>query len=595
MRRAMSAEPGLVTCPHHPACPGCPLLGLPYLDQLAHKRTLVARAFAPYAVFDERLPTGDTLPEVHAAPSIMGYRVRAKLVVDSTGLGLFERGGHAVVSTPGCVVLRPAVAGAVAVLRHLLPRCGQVSSLDVREVDDGVMVTLAVADPEASALSTLLDEVRSRVPGLVSLALSTREQAAPQVLGSAHRVIAGVSAARHTPDPTVPYHYAGSGAFTQAHPEQLSRLHRHVEAALRARLGPLSGQRLLELYAGTGALGLRLASRGAQVTLVEAFAPAMRLAAQAAVEQGLVIEARTGDAATVLRALQDRGAHYDAILVNPPRRGLSPEVRQGIARLTPRMLHYVSCEPRTLARDIAHLGRLGLVPCETAAYDMIPLSAAVETVAVLEPARVATPRVLYADERLIVVDKCPHERVTPGGEPLVSLLERVRDGLAPEATPIGELDPGVSGVCCFARSSSDADDLRLAFASAERTYTVLAKGITHKRGTISRPLREGRRQLFATTRYVRQRVIGGHSLLGVIPEREQRGQIPRHLASVGHSVVGSSRAGDPRTNQHFEHRHGLDRSFLHLAQVRLPYGDGVLELRSELAPDLAAVLESLEG
>ncbi|HOU90091.1 MAG TPA: RNA methyltransferase, partial [Polyangiaceae bacterium] len=99
----------------------------------------------------------------------------------------------------------------------------------------------------------------------------------------------------------------------------------------------------------------------------------------------------------------------------------------------------------------------------------------------------------------------------------------------------------------------------------------------------------------ATTRYTRQRVVGGHSLLAVLPEQGRTHQIRRHLAGIGHPVVGDARYGDPRTNQHFEHRHGLDRTFLHLSFLRLQRAGGPLELRSDLAPDLAAALDSLAG
>jgi len=89
--------------------------------------------------------------------------------------------------------------------------------------------------------------------------------------------------------------------------------------------------------------------------------------------------------------------------------------------------------------------------------------------------------------------------------------------------------------------------------------------------------------------------VGGHSLLAVLPEQGRTHQIRRHLAGIGHPVVGDARYGDPRTNQHFEHRHGLDRTFLHLSFLRLQRAGGPLELRSDLAPDLAAALDSLAG
>lgn len=586
-----SDEPVLSACPHQPGCPGCPLLGRPYPEQLAEKRAAVVAAFAPYGLLDP-----GAIEAARGAVELDGYRLRAKLVASDAGLGLFEAGGHRVVDTPNCRVLRPAVARAVAALRALaLARAG-VSAVDVREVDRGVMVTLAARDPGSPALRALIEAVRASVPELVTLSVSRREPDAAQVIGAEPVVVMGERAERHTPDPDAPYHYAGPGAFTQVHPGQLVALHRAIEAALVARLGALAGRRVLELYAGTGALGLRLARAGASVTLVESFPTAAELAAQAAREQGLEVVVHAMDALIATARLLAAGERFDAVVVNPPRRGVVPEVRRALAAVGARVVLYVSCAPSTLARDAAHLARLGYAPVAVEPYDMIPGSGAVEALAILEPVPRAAPRVLYADAELIAVEKSPHEPVTPQGEHTGSLLERVRRDLdAPEAVPVHRLDLGTSGICLFARRPAAVGELARALAEGQKSYLALARGITHAKGTLRRALGSGHRALEATTRYTRQRVVGGHSLLTVLPEQGRTHQIRRHLAGVGHPIVGDARYGDPRTNQHFEHRHGVDRTFLHLSFVRLQRAGVPLELRSDLAPDLVAALESLAG
>lgn len=481
-------------------------------------------------------------------------------------------------------------------LRGLLAPFDKVSSVDVREVDRGVMVTLAVEDPEAPEVAALVGAIRGRVPGLVTLSLSRRGFGSPRVLGRSPSPVAGTAAERHTPDPKAPYHYAAPGSFTQAHPGQLIELHRHVERLLGEHLGSLQGRRLLELYAGAGALGLRLARAGARVTLVERFQPASELAVRAAVEQGLTVEARAADARAALERFVAQERRFDAALVNPPRRGLDPAVRRAIAALHPGVVVYVSCEPDTLARDLAHLALLGYGLTEVHPYDMIPLSEAVETLATLVPAEVGAPRVLHADGVLIAVDKPPHEPVLPlKGHPS-SLLERVRRFLAaPEAIPVSSIETEMSGVCLLARGPAGVADLTRAWVTGERSYVALAQGITHGRGTFRHRLRLSKREVPAVTRYRRQSVAGGHSLVTVMPEQDHPQQIQRHFADVGRPLVGDPRFGDPRTNRHFEHRHGLDRPFLHLERVRLRVGSIELELHSMLPPDLASVLESLRA
>lgn len=583
-------EPSPLRCPHHPICPGCPLIELSLADQLARKRARLVRALSAYPA-----SAGAHVEAVRAAPSSTEYRVRAKLVVGERALGLFTERGHRVVDSPSCLILRPRIARAAGVLRRLLPNAELVSSVDIREVDAGVMLTLAsAADANDPRLRALLREVLAAVPELVSLAISRRAKDAPNVLGRAPELVHGSAVERHTPDRDAPYHYASPGAFTQAHPEQLVALHRSIEAELGSALGSLKGRRVLELYAGSGALSLRLSRRGASVVAVESFAPASELTKRAAQEQGLIVDARAADAASELTRLAAKQERFDAALVNPPRRGIEPDVRRLIGEVSRGPLLYVSCEPATLARDASHLSLTGLGLKRAVPFDMIPLSEAVETLAVFQPAVPPAPRVIHADDSLIAVEKAPHEPVTPQGEHRHSLLGRVRLTLdAPEAVPVHRLDLGTSGVCLFARRPSAVADIARALTAGQKTYVALARGITHKKGNIRRRLREDGREVEATTRYVRRSVAGGHSLLSVQPEEGRTHQIRRHLAGIGRAVIGDARYGDARTNAHFEHRYALDRTFLHLAEITLDLGGRTLQLHADLTPDLAAVLDAL--
>jgi 23S rRNA (uracil1939-C5)-methyltransferase len=407
-------------------------------------------------------------------------------------------------------------------------------------------------------------------------------------------VRSGPSEARHHLEPDGPYHYASAGAFTQLHAAQAARVYELVAERFGATIGTLSGKRVLELYAGSGALSLRLARAGAAVTAVESHTPAARLAERAAREQRLSLSSRPGDAGAVLSDLARSGERFDAVAVNPPRRGLGPEVRKLVGALAPRVLVYVSCEPRTLARDADDLARLGLALRSVSPFDMIPLSDAVETVAAFTAGPAPAPRVLYENQALVAVSKSPHEPTTPQGEHARSLLGRVRALVGCEnAVPVHRLDVGTSGVTLFARTPADVPELARALAAGEKHYVALVRGIARKRGQITRPLKEAGALRDARTRYVRTRVVGGHSLVSVFPEAGRTHQVRRHLAGIGHPVLGDERHGDRASNAHFEHAHGLDRSFLHLEGVTLRIGEESIALRDELAPDLAAVLESL--
>ena len=575
-------------CPHADRCPGCPLIRLTYPEQLSEKTKAVVRALSAYPALDaaKREP-------IRGAETRSGYRVRAKLVAGHGRLGLFARGTHDVVDIPDCPVLTPRLREAASAIRRVLPDARNVSSIDLRDTDDGVLVTLG-GMLDAAESERAVARVRREVPELLTVATGERKKGAARVLPTAPRIAHGPSEARHHLAKGEPYHYASPGAFTQLHAEQAARAYAFVAERLESALGALSGRRVLELYAGSGALALRLAAKGAVVTAVESHAPAVRLTERAAREQRLSLTPLAGDAGAVLGELAAGGERFDAIVVNPPRRGLSPDVRRLLGSLEPRALVYVSCEPVTLARDADDLARQGLGLATVAPFDMIPLSESVETLATFAPAAAPPPRVLFENETLVAVSKSPHEPTTPQGEHGHSLLSRVRTlpGAA-NAVPVHRLDLGTSGVCLFARAPEHVAELARSLAEGTKEYVALVRGIARKKGRITRALREGGVDRESRTRYVRRSVIGGHSLVVVSPEEGRTHQVRRHVAGIGLPVLGDERYGDRASNVHFEHAHGLDRSFLHLEALTLAVGGAQQTLRDELAPDLAAVLSSL--
>ena len=261
----------------------------------------------------------------------------------------------------------------------------------------------------------------------------------------------------------------------------------------------------------------------------------------------------------------------------------------------PRLISYVSCHPETLARDLVHFGLLGYRTAGVEGFDMIPLSDAVECLAVLEPAPPPLPRVLFEDAVSLVLDKRPYEPTTPQGESSSSLLQRAREAFSlPELTPVHRLDAGTSGACWFARTPALVAELAAELASGDKTYIALARGITRAKGKIARPLLEAGKRREAITRYRRRAVVGGHSLLELFPEHGRKHQLRRHLAAIGHPILGDARYGQPASNQHASHRHGLDRPFLHCASLRVSRAGRLIEIEAPLAGDLQAVLASLE-
>ncbi len=604
-------------CEHAERCGGCPILGLSYPDQLALKRGRVTQSIARYTP----LELVYTEPVAPAQP-VLGYRTRAKLIVGpGARVGLFAKGGgHQIVDIPGCRVLAPALAVVANVLRAMIGEDeasggplaphdgsgpGAIRAVDLREVREGdvtrALVTFVVQRERAQDLSRFREaatRLMIREPTVAGVAINFHEGDAPQILGAETLHLAGVTAAPDRLGTSV--HLATFGSFVQAHRGQAARVHSMLAAGLGISSRSARPLRVLDLYGGSGAIALGLAAAGARVRSVEAFAPAVAQARAAAEQQGLDLEAECSDVAAALRAFVERRERFDAVVVNPPRRGMSPQAREWMARLEPQMIAYVSCDPETLARDLDHLLRLGFGTTTLRPLDMIPLTDEVETVTVLRRAGVPAPRVLYEDSEILVVDKGPHEPTTPQGEYASSLLARVRRlSGAESAVALSRLDVGTSGLTTFVKRPELVArwERVLSADGARKIYIAGARGIAPSKGAITRDLREDGRRQPARTRFRRLAVAAGHSVLRVVPEQGRLHQIRRHLSAIGHPVLGDERYGHATTNRYFEEKNGLDRTFLHCVRLELDHPDhgARLIIESPLPGDLRGVLERTSG
>jgi len=166
-------------------------------------------------------------------------------------------------------------------------------------------------------------------------------------------------------------------AFFQINRSASARL--YAEAAAAAGAAP--GRRVVDLYSGVGGIALTAALRGAEVVGVETAAAAVADARRSAEESGLAGRARflVGDAADGLAAARRLLGRIDVLVVNPPRKGLSPASRAAVLRATPPRLVYVSCGPRSLATDLDVLVGAGYRVDGIQPFDLLPGTPHVET------------------------------------------------------------------------------------------------------------------------------------------------------------------------------------------------------------------------
>ncbi|MEZ4237581.1 MAG: RsmD family RNA methyltransferase [Myxococcota bacterium] len=334
-------------CPHSAACGGCDL------DALAPEGRARALTQAVAHVFRALAP-----PEVRFVPSPdpAGYRARIKLAVEGGRLGYRAARSHELVPIDVCGLARPEVAGRHAALARWLaedPARGRgLASVELRS--DGTRVVAAFASDVAREVD---------VEALSAL---------PDVALDGRRLAGEVAVALAAGDLTL---RAGPAAFYQVNFGINAALVDIVREAVLAS----GAERVLDLYAGIGNLGLPIAAAGVPVVAVEAPGPAVDDLRHNVRHHALPVEVH----GQRVERLDASRIPFDAVVLDPPRVG-APGVLPRLLRHRPRVVVYVACDPRSAARDLAPALAEGYRLAGLHALDMFPDTHHVEAVAVLE-------------------------------------------------------------------------------------------------------------------------------------------------------------------------------------------------------------------
>jgi 23S rRNA (uracil1939-C5)-methyltransferase len=350
---------------------------LAYERQVAWKHAKVVRAL------EGVLPAAQILPCV-PSPITLGYRNQAKLTYgrDAAGralLGAYAPRSHQVVDVAGCKLIEaPLEAVANTIRAHLAhrgvrPHEAQVPG-DLRHVvlrangAGQVLVTLvaAHANPAVARLAEGIMGTHVEVTGVV---LNLNPDPGDVIFGGEEQVLAGTG---HVNDRIVGVPVKlSSRAFFQINRQVAALVYEAVDSLARAH-GRF--EVAVEVYAGAGIIAQKLAAHAPRVVAIEDN-PSSGVALG---DAGAALEYLAADAAVGLSALK----RADLVVLNPPRGGCDPAVLAQMARLRPRVVAYLSCNPTTLARDLTTLNGLGVGPgmgtSTVRPFDMLPHTSHVE-------------------------------------------------------------------------------------------------------------------------------------------------------------------------------------------------------------------------
>lgn len=205
--------------------------------------------------------------------------------------------------------------------------------------------------------------------------------------------------------------------------------------------------------------------------------------------------------------------------------------------------------------------------------------------------------ILYEDENLLAINKKPNIALHPGeGTKGTTLIQGLmfygkKKGFKPYL--VHRLDRETSGVLLVAKNPKTARTLSQMFRDRliEKEYLALVHGILKGKGVIDKPL-DG---LEAVTEYVVLKNFDNVTLVRVLPHTGRTHQIRKHMAMIGHPVVGDKLYGIKEVNEFFKEKYKLRRQFLHCLRLVFtnPSFYGKLVIKAPLPDDLQRVLEEL--
>ncbi len=375
-------------CPFYKSCGGCQLQHLSYEGQLAVKRQQVKDALERIGHIEgcEVLPVIGMENPWHYRNKMQFPAARTEGKIQ---IGCYAALTHNVIDIEDCIIQKQAnnkimqvvrkwmqqfnIAAydetyGKGVVRHVMGRVG-VKTGDVM----AVIITACYDIPHAGELVTML---KNEVGGLKSIVQNINKKRTNIIMGSKNRVLYGKSTIKDKLG-SLKFNISPL-SFFQVNSEQTEKL--YAAALDFAALN--GGETVIDCYCGTGTISLYLAKKAGRVYGIEIVEPAIKDAvANAAANNIGNAQFICGDAAIEMPALLEKGVKPNIVLLDPPRAGCDKKVLAAIAGVKPQKIVYVSCNPASLARDMAFLTENGYKALKAQPVDMFPMTHHVETVA----------------------------------------------------------------------------------------------------------------------------------------------------------------------------------------------------------------------
>ena len=349
-------------CPYAKKCGGCDYQGIPYEKQLSMKQKEMEKLLGGFAKVYPIIGMEEPLHYRNKVHAVLDRDRKGNIIS-----GVYEKNSHRVVNVDSCMIEDERADAIVLTLRklikdfkmkvfnedtgyglfrHVLIRTGHVSGQ--------ILVVLVLASPILPAKNNFIKALRAAHPEISSIVLNVNDRKTSMVLGEREIVLYGKG---YIEDTLCGLTYRISPkSFYQVNPIQTEKLYQTA-----IDFAGLTGKEVvLDAYCGIGTIGMTAASKAKEVIGVELNKDAVKDAIANAKANGIKnVRFYNKDAGDFIVSMAQQNVKCDVIFMDPPRSGSTEKLLDCVAKLAPKSVVYVSCDPVTLTRDLKYITKKG--------------------------------------------------------------------------------------------------------------------------------------------------------------------------------------------------------------------------------------------
>ncbi len=370
-------------CPYAKKCGGCDYSNLPYEEQLKKKERRIRELLGGFAKPEPIIKAENLEHYRNKVHGIFGKDKKGNVFT-----GIYEERSHNIVPVKECAIEDEKATDILntlcelagqfklwvydedkrtGLLRHALIRVGRKTG--------EIMLVLVLSGPVMPSKNNFMKELRLKHPEITTIVLNINNKRTSMVLGDRNIVEYGKG---YIEDELCGQRFRISpSSFYQINSEQTELLYgKAIEYA------QLTGkERVIDAYCGIGTIGICAASKAAEISGVELNRDAVRDAINNAKLNGIKnIRFVNDDAGKYMVRMAENKEKADVVFMDPPRSGSTPEFIESLNRLNPERIVYISCDPKTLKRDLGLFVKKGWKVQKIQPVDMFPNTKHVETV-----------------------------------------------------------------------------------------------------------------------------------------------------------------------------------------------------------------------